>query len=290
MPVQNRLENMAYIAKTQIFLFSHKPMGMAAFYLTFYSHQRTNIGFPHLPSTSLAGHVQVLGKVAQSYSTAFPSAPQSNPLWLSKAEAAVWSREQPGHSSSWLAERARLINRDSSAPLLIMQELSVSGGVPQQKLHWFCISDTACAGVMGIHADKAVWVFVIRKERRGAEPRGTSRTGGRKASSVPVSASAGTSLIADESALVPRSSLEKARVGQPVLHYPVFIHSTVGRGDWHTMVLLPPVSSFRMISLKPSLWSSHLCQHRSNCSWGQTHMKLLSPSSIVAHIKDGADV
>lgn len=144
----------------------------------------------------------------------------------------MWSREQHGRGSSWLPERARLINRDSSAPLLIMQELSVSGGVPQQNLRWFCISDTACAGVMGIHADKAVWVFVIREERRGAEPRGTSRAGERKASPVPVSASAGTCLIADESALVPRSPLGKARVGgQPVLHYPVFIHSTVGRGD-----------------------------------------------------------
>lgn len=69
----------------------------------------------------------------------------------------------------WLAARARLINRDSSAPLLIMQELSVSGGVPQQKLHCFCISDTASAGVMGCHADKAFWLFVILRRHLGAE-------------------------------------------------------------------------------------------------------------------------
>lgn len=52
-----------------------------------------------------------------------------------------------------------------------MQELSVSGVVPQQKLHCFCISDTASAGVMGFHADKAFWLFVIHKRYPGAEQR-----------------------------------------------------------------------------------------------------------------------
>lgn len=50
-----------------------------------------------------------------------------------------------------------------------MQELLVSGGVPQQKQPCFCISNTADAGVMGFHADKAFWLFVILKQRLGTE-------------------------------------------------------------------------------------------------------------------------
>lgn len=131
-------------------------MGMAAFYLAFYSHQRTSTGFPRLPNSSLAGHVQVLGKVARSYRLALPTAPQSTPVLLSR------HRLQCGAESS-TATASLLINGDSSAPLLIMQELPVSGGAPQQNLHCFCISDTASAAVMGFHADKAIWLFVILK-------------------------------------------------------------------------------------------------------------------------------
>lgn len=106
--------------------------------------------------------MQVLGKVARSYSPALPTAPQSTPVLLSR-------HRLPCGAESSTATAPLLINRDSSAPLFIMQELPVSGGAPQQKLHCFCISDTASAGVMGIHADKAFWLFVILKRRPGAE-------------------------------------------------------------------------------------------------------------------------
>lgn len=138
--------------------------------LPFHSCQkRTSTGFPCLPSSSLAGHEQILGKVAKSYSTALPIAPQSSHLALKCTHCSVGLIAAGPWPLCWLAERARLINRDSSASLLIMQELLVSGGVPQQKPRCFCISNTATAGVMGFHADKAFWLFVILKRFLSAE-------------------------------------------------------------------------------------------------------------------------
>lgn len=50
-----------------------------------------------------------------------------------------------------------------------MQELLVSGGVPQQKQPCFCISNTASAGVMGFHFDEAFWLFVSLKRDLSTE-------------------------------------------------------------------------------------------------------------------------
>lgn len=98
-----------------------------------------------------------------------PIAPQSSHLLLSNVVLQRGLRTAGPRPLRWLAERVCLITRDSSALLLIMQELLVSGGVPQQKQPCFCISNTADAGVMGFHADKAFWLFVILKQRLGTE-------------------------------------------------------------------------------------------------------------------------
>lgn len=111
----------------------------------------------------------MLGKAAKSYSRALPIAPQSSHLLLSNTTLQRGLRAVGPRPLCWLAERARLISGDSSAPLLIMQELLVSGGVPQQKRYCFCNSNTASTGVMGFHADKAFWLFVILKRYLSAK-------------------------------------------------------------------------------------------------------------------------
>jgi len=167
-----------------------------------------------------------------------------------------------GHFAGWLAGRARLINRDSSAPMLIMQELLVSGGVPQQKLHCCCISNRASAGVMGFHTDKAFWLFVILKRHLNAErwQSGEVRREQRRAKPALCQSQTYPCLSISRNPCdcwressgpevdFGEGKSSSVRPGTTLCS----CHSTVGRGDEHTAVLLSPASSsFTTISLEP---------------------------------------